>query len=67
MIRKEDTDMKKTYFTPTMGVVHTDAMNLLSGSGVESSLGIDYGGVDTEGTMEPGAPELSGVPDYSFD
>ncbi len=67
MIRKEDTDMKKTYFTPTMGVVHTDAMKLLSGSGVESSLGIDYGGVDTDGTMEPGAPELSGVPDFSFD
>ena len=33
-------------------------MQLLAGSGVTSDNGIDYGGVDDEGIIDPMAPDL---------
>ena len=45
--------MKKTYIQPCMEVISEDSPVLLSGSGVEGSNGIGYGGVDDEGTKDP--------------
>ena len=42
--------MKKTYFAPATEVLLTDCEELM---GVSGDNGIRYGGVDTEGTMEP--------------
>ena len=33
-------------------------MQLLAGSGVTSDNGIDYGGVDDEGILDPSSPDL---------
>ena len=46
--------MKKVYFAPKMEVVElsTSRTPLLTGSGVYSSMGIEYGGVD-DGDQEP--------------
>ena len=48
---------KKEYIIPLMKVVELKKMQLLAGSGVSSD-GIDYGGVDDEGTLDPMAPSL---------
>jgi hypothetical protein len=47
--------MKKRYITPEMETVMTVSPVLLTGSGVDSELGIDYGGVDGTGGLEPSA------------
>jgi len=49
---------KKEYIAPSMDVVEIKNMQLLAGSGVTSDNGIDYGGVDDEGTLDPTAPGL---------
>ena len=49
----------KEYITPSMEVVEIKNMQLLAGSGVTST-GIDYGGVDENGTIDPQAPDFSG-------
>ena len=41
-----------------MDVVEIKNMQLLAGSGVTSDNGIDYGGVDDEGIIDPMAPDL---------
>jgi hypothetical protein len=48
---------KKEYIAPSMDVVEIKNMQLLAGSGVTAD-GIDYGGVDDEGTLDPTAPGL---------
>ena len=48
---------KKEYIAPLMEVVEIKNMQLLTGSGVTAD-GIDYGGVDDEGTLDPTAPGL---------
>lgn len=51
--------MKKKYITPTIELTDLYPMRLLSGSGANNSdRSIDYGGVDTEGTIDPAAPAL---------
>lgn len=64
---------KKEYMTPDMEVMEIKTMTLLTGSGVNSDLGIDYGGVD-DGTLDPAAPpglpsmgDLVGLPDFMFE
>ena len=53
--------MKKIYTTPELEEIEIKSNQpLLLGSGVTSD-GIGYGGVD-DGTHEPGAPELPGMP-----
>ena len=47
--------MKKYYIIPNTTVLSVESQPLLSGSGVNSANGIGYAGVDTEGTVEPGA------------
>ncbi len=49
---------KKTYMTPEVQVMEAENVQLLTGS-VNSDLGIDYGGVDEGGTLDPAAPEFS--------
>jgi hypothetical protein len=44
---------KRLYITPDMEVVEIKAMTLLAGSGVSSVSGIDYGGVDENGSQDP--------------
>ena len=65
--------MKKTYFAPTVEVIEVKATQLLMASGVASNNGIDCGGVDEGGTLDPAAPpglpsmgELVGLPDFIF-
>lgn len=46
--------MKKTYQEPTTQVVTIDAGVILAGSvGVTSTKGIQYGGVDEDGSLDP--------------
>ncbi len=53
--------MKKTYMMPAISVERAEQeVELMSGS-VASNNGIGYGGVDTEGDMDPDAR------DYDFD
>jgi len=49
--------MKKTYIVPDTQIVLTAPQTMICQSvgGVNSSNGIDYGGVDEDGTMEPSA------------
>ena len=59
---------KKEYMTPTMDVVEIEKVTLLAGRGVTSD-GIDYGGVDDSGALDPDAPTLeglTGLPDFFF-
>ncbi len=56
LIQKEKT-MKKTYMIPALEVVCIQSQPLLTGSGVNTD-GIGYGGVDTDGTMEPSSRVL---------
>lgn len=56
---------KKEYIAPTMEQIELRPMQLLSGSGVNSSdYGIEYGGVDVGGTIDPAAPELPDLDSY---
>lgn len=64
---------KKEYMTPNMEVMEIKTMTLLAGSGVNSDLGIDYGGIDEGGSLDPAAPpglpsmgDLVGLPDFIF-
>ncbi len=47
----------KNYIKPEMQVLKIEFMQLLSGSGVISN-GIDYGGVDESGNLDPAAPQF---------
>ena len=44
--------MKRLYFTPTLSSMQTIQELPLAASGVTSSNGIGYGGVDQDGSME---------------
>ena len=51
--------MKKIYFQPNIEVVRTQAVNMICGSkDVQSDKGIDYGGVDEEGTKDPSSRRI---------
>jgi hypothetical protein len=55
--------------TPEMETIAFKANKLLMASGVNSDLGIGYGGVDEGGTLDPAAPGLgglTGLPDFIF-
>jgi hypothetical protein len=60
---------KKIYMTPDIQVVEIEMTQLLAASGITSD-GIEWGGVDTEGTLDPAAPgmpnmgEIVGLPDF---
>lgn len=58
--------MKKRYIIPETNVVRMYGETILSVSGVISNNGIDYGGVDEEGELDP---EVKGNPfgDSIFD
>ena len=44
--------MKKKYISPTAKTAETGKEEIMAASGVSSSKGISYGGVDEEGTKE---------------
>ena len=44
--------MKETYITPAIELVEEEAAMLLAGSGVSAD-GIGYGGIDTDGSVDP--------------
>ena len=48
---------KKEYIAPLTEMVEIENMQLLTGSGVTAD-GIDYGGVDEDGILDPSAPGL---------
>ena len=52
---------KKEYMTPTMDVVEIEMATLLTGSGGVTSDGIDFGGTDDIGTLDPEAPTLENL------
>ena len=45
--------MKKTYFKPSLTETAIRTQTMICTSGVSSSLGISYGGVDTDGSKTP--------------
>jgi hypothetical protein len=48
---------KNTYMTPAMQVVEAETQEMLAASGV-SSEGIEYGGVDIDGSLDAAAAEM---------
>lgn len=48
--------MKKRYMTPAMEMLDCIGEELLSGSGVNSENGIQYGGIDETGGYPPRLP-----------
>ena len=53
--------MKKRYITPAMKAASMEMENLMTDSGVVSTQGIGYGGVDEGGTIEPAARDYNGM------
>ena len=53
--------MKKRSITPAMKAAAMEMENLMTDSGVVSTQGIGYGGVDEGGTIEPAAREYNGM------
>ena len=53
--------MKKIYITPAMKAAAMEMENLMTDSGVVSTQGIGYGGVDEDGTIEPAARGYNGL------
>ena len=49
--------MKKTYIIPQMSIMKVMQESPLAESGVLGSNGIDYGGIDINGDIEPSAKE----------
>ena len=48
--------MKKTYMQPLAFIAKTEHVTMIcTSNGVTSNNGIDYGGVDEEGEMDPAA------------
>ena len=46
--------MKKIYMRPAQSMIETEPDQIICGSrGVTSDRGIDYGGVDEEGSLDP--------------
>ena len=64
--------MKKTYTAPTVEAVELKVNQLLMASGVNSDLGVGFGGVDEDGVLDPAAPGLPsiegmlGLPSFIF-
>ena len=52
--------MRKEYLIPATAIATTEVQPLLRGS-VRSDIGIDYGGVDEEGTKEPASRQHKSV------
>ena len=49
--------MKKTYIQPCMEEMQAQAVQMLAVSGVIGSNGIGYGGVDSDGSLNPETKE----------
>ena len=53
--------MKKLYIAPTTETDRQEEQEMLCSSYVSSDIGIDYGGVDEEGELDPDARWHSGL------
>ena len=51
--------MKKRYIIPQVSIVQIMHELPIAGSGVTGNNGIGYGGVDTDGTLEPSVKEFN--------
>lgn len=51
--------MKKVYLAPNIEIVKVGHFHILSGSGIESDLGIGLGGEDDGGLLDPEAREFN--------
>ncbi len=60
--------MKKTYIAPAQKVVKLDTVKVLAQSGVFSQFGsgIDFGGIDTGGTIVPSVKPNNGQLDNAL-
>ena len=58
---------KKSYTTPSMEVTDVAPVQLLTGSLINSGLGIGYGGVDGEGTGDPEARTFLDLISFTFE
>ena len=45
--------MKKIYAKPDISIEEVDMQSIICASGVSSIYGIDYGGIDEDGNLEP--------------
>lgn len=53
--------MKKTYIQPSIMTAYIGTMNIICGSqDITSSKGINYGGVDGDGTIDPDSRSYDG-------
>ena len=60
--------MKKTYIQPLTEVVRMGTMSFICASkGVTSNNGIDYGGVDEDGSKDPSANRFKAWDDDDWD
>ena len=63
--------MRKKYITPTADVVRVEFQNMILGSGVTgkkgSTIEIEYGGVDENGSKDPTSNILNSWDDESWD
>ena len=59
--------MKRTYITPQTEEVPMTFRSLLCASFTSDDVGIDFGGVDTEGVKDPSAPPINLPIDLPFD
>ncbi len=49
--------MKKTYIQPNIEILVEEPLEMLAISSVDSEMGIEYGGVDENGSLDPAARE----------
>ena len=53
--------MKKTYIIPNISVLHIQTERIIAGSGaITSGKGMGYGGVDTDGSIDPSVKRQGG-------
>lgn len=56
--------MKKIYLAPEIELLDCETEQFIATSGVTSDLGIDYGGIDTDGSYDPYARAMLDVLEY---
>ena len=54
--------MKKKYLEPTIESIHVEATMMICGSNnISSDIGINYGGVDEDGTKDPSSRKYNNL------
>ncbi len=58
--------MKKLYSAPTIQSTDIEMQGIIAQSGVKSNNGLGYGGVDREGTKDPGVKKKNSLWDEEW-